>query len=234
LTGVGQSLEALAGRYGLDHEQQGQLRALLDVLASEDRAPTSVLASEHALDVHVADSLVALELDALQGARRLADIGSGAGVPGAVLAVALRDCEVSLVESHQGRCVFLRELLRRAHVGNAGVVCARVEEWGEGMGRNDVVSARALAAQPVVLEYAAPLLRVGGVLVDWRGRRDEAEERAAERAAEQLGLARVALLHVNPYAGALYRHLHVFEKIEPTPERFPRRVGVARKRPLGG
>ena len=96
-----------------------------------------------------------------------------------------------------------------------------------------MVTARALAPQPVVLEYAAPLLRADGVLIDWRGQRAEAEERAALRAAAELGLERAEVRRVHPFAAALERHLHVFVKTTETPARFPRRVGVARKRPLG-
>ena len=79
-------------------------------------------------------------------------------------------------------------MLATAEIENASVVCARAEEWSEGLSGNDVVLARALAAQPVVLEYAAPLLRLGGALVDWRGRRDAREELAAGRAARELGM----------------------------------------------
>src|SRR5260370_1001444 len=75
---------------------------------------------------------------------------------------------------------------------------------------NDVVVARALAPQTVVLEYAAPLLRLGGSLVDWRGRRARPEEDAAARAAAELGLRRVEIRRVQPFAGARDHHLHVF------------------------
>src|SRR5208282_3309477 len=131
------------------------------------------------------------------------------------------------------KCEFIATMLERAHIGNASVVCSRVEDWRQGIGANDVVSARALAPQPVVLEYAAPLLRVGGALVDWRGRRDEEEERSAARAAAELGMELTQLRHVQPFAGARAHHLHVFVKLRETPARFPRRAGVARKRPLG-
>src|SRR5438445_595028 len=77
------------------------------------------------------------------------------------------------------------------------------------------------------------LLRLGGTLIDWRGGRDADEERAGDRAAETLGLRRADVLHVVPFAGALHRHLHVFEKVAETPARFPRRPGMALKRPLG-
>jgi 16S rRNA (guanine527-N7)-methyltransferase len=95
------------------------------------------------------------------------------------------------------------------------------------------VIARALAAQAVVLEYAAPLLRLGGALVDWRGRRESAQEDAAEGAAGELGLEKVEVRRTQPWPGVRDHHLHVYVKARETPERFPRRPGVARKRPPG-
>ena len=86
---------------------------------------------------------------------------------------------VSLVESQRRKCEFVDGARARADRANAPVVCARVEEWEDGRGANDAVVARALAPQPVVLEYAAPLLALGGSLVDWRGREREAQESAA-------------------------------------------------------
>jgi 16S rRNA (guanine527-N7)-methyltransferase len=85
----------------------------------------------------------------------------------------------------------------------------------------------------VVLEYAAPLLSPGGLLIDWRGRRNPDEEMAARRAAGVLGLRLREIRSTEPYEGALHHHLHVYEKVATTPARFPRRVGVTRKRPLG-
>jgi 16S rRNA (guanine527-N7)-methyltransferase len=129
--------------------------------------------------------------------------------------------------------VFLRGIITGVGVENASVVCARAEEWREGEGEHDVAVARAVAAQPVVLEYAAPLLRLGGTLVDWRGRRDGDEEEAALRAAGELGLRRAEVRAVAPFEGATDHHLHLYQKVRDTPERFPRRPGMARKRPLG-
>lgn len=213
--------------------QQRQLAAMLALLEADEHAPTAIRAPDEAARVHVADSLAALELDAVRAARRIADLGSGAGFPGLALAVALPEAEVSLVESQRRRCEFLERVCATAGVENARVVCSRAEEWRAGMGRCDVVTARALAPQPVVLEYAAPLLRMGGTLVDWRGRRDDAAEQAAERAAAVLGLSRTEIRRVTPFEGASDHHLHVFVKTAATPARFPRRAGMARKRPLG-
>jgi 16S rRNA (guanine527-N7)-methyltransferase len=219
--------------HDLSQGQVAQLGALLELIESDEHAPTTVRSAERAVDIHVADSLTALDLDPVRSAAHIADLGSGSGFPGLALAVALPCVEVALVESQRRKCNFLERACAHAEIENALVVCSRVEEWSEGLGRNDVVVARALAAQPVVLEYAAPLLRMRGALVDWRGRRDSAQEAEAACAAEQLGLRLLEIRRTQPYEGARDHHLHVFEKVSDTPARFPRRAGVARKRPLG-
>jgi 16S rRNA (guanine527-N7)-methyltransferase len=228
-----EALTRLADLYRLDEGQKWQLDAILAELQDNREAPTAVADAHEAADVHLADSLVALEVAGLAGATRITDIGSGAGFPGLALAVALPAAEVSLVESQRRKCGFLERACAAAGVENARVVCARVEEWRDGVPSNDVVVARALAPQPVVLEYAAPLLSLGGSLIDWRGRRDTDGETHARGAAGVLGLRLREIRHVEPYEGALHHHLHVYEKVAETPARFPRRVGVARKRPLG-
>jgi 16S rRNA (guanine527-N7)-methyltransferase len=126
-------------------------------------------------------------------------------------------------------------LAAAAGLANARSVHRRAEEWAADSGAEayDAVTVRAVAALAVLAEYAAPLLRPGGVLVAWKGVRDPAEEAAGVAASEQLGLRRERVLRVEPFAGARDRHLHVYIKVGATPARFPRRVGVARKRPLG-
>jgi 16S rRNA (guanine527-N7)-methyltransferase len=213
--------------------QQQQLATVLARLEADEHAPTAIRAPAQAARTHVADSLVALELTAVRAAQRIADLGSGAGFPGLALAVALPTAEVSLIESQRRKCEFLERACSAAGVENARVVWARAEEWREGVSHNDLVVARALAPQAVVLEYAAPLLRNGGRLVDWRGRRDAEAEAQAQRAATVLGLQREEIRRVIPFEGATDRYLHVFVKTSETPPRFPRRAGIARKRPLG-
>jgi 16S rRNA (guanine527-N7)-methyltransferase len=232
---VRERLVELACERGLSTVQVAQLASLLEMLEHDGRAPTSSAARtpETAVDVHVADSLTALELAPVAKARTLTDLGSGAGLPGLVLAVALPEAEVRLLESQARKCAFIESAAERIGLPNARAVCARAEQWAAGTGVSDVVTARAVAAQPVVLEYAAPLLSLGGSLIDWRGVRDPVEELAADRAAELLGLQRVEIHSTAPFAGSRDHHLHVFAKVAPTPERFPRRAGMARKRPLG-
>jgi 16S rRNA (guanine527-N7)-methyltransferase len=227
------ALTAVADNYGLSRDQTAQLAAILRELGEDEHAPTAVRDADRATDVHLADSLTALGIEAVVAARRIADLGSGAGFPGLALAVALPGVQASLVESQRRKCEFLERVRLAAKVENAHIVPARAEEWGDGISNNDVVLARALAEQAVVLEYAAPLLRLGGSLVDWRGVRVPAEEDVADRAAAILGLRRTEVRRVVPYERARDHHLHVFVKIDETPARFPRRAGMARKRPLG-
>lgn len=185
-----------------------------------------------AVDRHVADSLSALELEAVRGAGRIADIGSGAGWPGLALAAALPAARVALVESASRHCRYLSRAVEAAGLGNVDVVHARAEEWAGGLGSHDLVTARALAALPVLCEYAAPLLAEGGSLVAWKAAVSAGELADGAAAARVLGLEVVGAVHVVPYAGARDHSLHVLRKIAPTPERFPRRAGMAVKRPL--
>lgn len=229
----GLGLAALAERYGLDDVAVEQLRTLGGLLVGDPLAPTTVRDPERVRDDHLADSLVALELPQVRASSSIADLGAGAGLPGLALAVALRQSEVWLVESNRRKCEFIERAAAAMGLANARVVNARAESWPEGRSRVELVTARALAPLDVVAEYAAPLLVVGGRLVAWRGKREPEVEAHAAIAAEILGLAVDEPVRVRPYDGAAHRYLHVMSKVMETPERFPRRDGMARKRPLG-
>ena len=205
-------------------------------LAAEPDPHTTVSKPEVAVETHVADSLAALDLPAPHGATRIADIGAGPGFPGLVLAIALPQAEVDLIESSRRKRDVAERLATAAGVTNARPIAARVEDWArsgeQGREAYDVAAARAVAPLAVLVEYAAPLLRPGGTFVAWKGARDAAEEGAGARAADQVGLSLTEVRPVQPFPDAEHRHLHVYSKVRPTPERFPRRSGMARKRPL--
>ncbi len=226
-------LASLRERYRLDEAQCWRLASVLDTIVADERAPTTVREPEQVAQTHLADSLVALEVEKLRQASNVADLGAGAGFPGLPLAIALPGANVRLLESQAKKCRFLRRLVAAAGVDNAHVVEGRIEELSDGAGAHDAVVARALAPQAVVLEYAAPLLELEGILVDWRGRRDAADEDGGVRAAAELGMERLEVREVRPFAQARDLHLHVFVKVAETQSRFPRRPGMARKHPLG-
>jgi 16S rRNA (guanine527-N7)-methyltransferase len=231
---VDERFKTLARRYELPPAAVGQLRVLHRVLVEDPLAPTAVRDPAKAVDDHLADALVGLELEPVRSARAMADLGSGAGIPGLPLAIARPDAGVTLIDSIVRRCAFIERVVAACNAQNVRVVCARLESWPDGLAAFDLVTARALAPLPVVVEYAAPLLAVGGTLVVWRGQRHPPEEEAAARAAAEVGLAPHAILPVQPYPGARSRHLHLMSKVMDTPDRFPRRPGIALKRPLGG
>lgn len=226
-------IAALAERYGLSRDPVRRLRLLHGLLVDDPFAPTAVRDPAKVVDDHLADALVALDLEQVRLARSLADLGSGAGVPGLPLAIALPDADVALVESAARKSAFLERAVVECDLANARVVHARAEAWPDGIEAFDLVTARALASLEVVVEYAAPLLEVGGTLVAWRGRRDPAGEEMAARAAAAVGLEPGEIRRVQPYPGAQSRHLHLMSKVMETPSGFPRRPGMALKRPLG-
>lgn len=220
----------------LPRATRDSLRALVGVLSRDPATPSAVRDPERAWRVHVADSLSGLEVAELRVATAIADVGAGAGLPGLVLAAVLPDARVDLIESAGRKCEFMRAAAAEAGIENARVVCDRAETWAAADGRAayDAVTARAVGRLATLAELASPLLREGGVLVAWKGRRDPDEEAELERAAPLVAIEPLEVRWVGPYAGSRNRHLHVLRKAGPSPERLPRRPGMAKKRPLGG
>ncbi len=225
-------LEELVQEYRLKATAARRLDDLLELLATDPTAPTTVIAPRKGADVHIADSLVALTIPAVHEAQRVADLGAGAGLPGLVLALALPSASVTLVESVGKKCDFITRAIARMSLGNARAVQARAEAWPEGLGVHDLVTARALAPLTALVEYSAPLLELGGTLCAWKGARDAAEEADGAAAAVATGLELHDVVSVQPWPGVDARHLYLYTKVAPTPDRYPRREGMARKRPI--
>jgi 16S rRNA (guanine527-N7)-methyltransferase len=178
---------------------------------------TSVRDPAEARRVHVEDALAAVDL---LDAGPVVDVGSGGGSPGIPLAAARPDLEFHLLESTRKKCSFLREVA--ADFENVEVVCARAEEHAAGAGRDfyGTAVARALAPPPVAAEWCLPLVAVGGTAILFVGPTADAD--AVARAAAKLGSEEPRAV-----GGFL-----VLRKVAPTPAGFPRRPGMARKRPL--
>lgn len=211
-----------------------QLEKVLTLLA-EERASVSSVVDERAWQVHVVDSLTGLEVAELREAGRIADIGAGAGFPGLVLAAALPEARIDLIESVGRKCEFMRRAIEAAGIGNATVLNSRSEDWASAEGREayDAVTARAVGRLSTLTELASPLLKPNGVLVAWKGKRDPDEERQLANAAESLTMRPEQTLDVGNRAGSKHRHLHVIRKTGPTPPNLPRNPGIAKKRPKG-
>ena len=209
---------------------------MLEALAREPDPHTTVSNPDEAVDIHVADSLSGLEVPALREARMIADIGSGAGFPGVVLAIALPRARVDMLEAASRKCAVIDRLVHAAGMDNEVVraMPMRAEDWAAwgGAGCYDAATARAVGPLAVLVEYAAPLLREGGVLVAWKGALEDDEIAAGAEAAAEVGLEPEPVVEVQPFEGVRDRNLVVYRKIAPTPECFPRRPGMAAKRPL--
>jgi 16S rRNA (guanine527-N7)-methyltransferase len=152
----------------------------------------------------------------------IVDVGSGGGVPGIPLALALPGREVTLLEASGRKCAFLREATEA--LANVTVVQGRAEE--QEPERFGVAVAKALAPPAVAAEWLLPLVAVGGAAIVYAGH----VQGDLDAVAAALG---AAAPEAHPVTGARDRSLLVFRKIAPTPAGFPRRAGVARKRPLG-
>jgi 16S rRNA (guanine527-N7)-methyltransferase len=214
-----------------------QCRSLATVLTllAEERASVSSVTDDRAWKVHVADSLTGLEVPELRDAHRIADVGAGAGFPGLVLAVALPDAQVDLVESVSRKTAFITHAASKAGIPNATALTIRAEDLAKGGAREsyDIVTARAVARLSTLAELASPLLKANGVLIAWKGRRDAEEEAQMSRAAESLAMRPESILDVGGRAGSEHRHLHILRKSAATPPDLPRKSGMAKKRPRG-
>lgn len=218
----------------LDAAARAQLETVLALLA-EERASVSSVVDDRAWQIHVVDSLTGLEVPGLREAKRVADVGAGAGFPGLVLAVALPGAQIDLVESVGRKCDFMQRAIEAARIGNARVLNTRSEDLAAGEGREayDAVTARAVGRLSTLAELASPLLKPNGVLVAWKGKRDEDEEHQLQNASGALAMSLEQTIDVGDRAGSEHRHLHVIRKTGPTPENLPRNPGIAKKRPKG-
>ncbi|GFR45265.1 hypothetical protein Agub_g6371 [Astrephomene gubernaculifera] len=166
---------------------------------------------------------------------RVIDVGTGAGLPGMVLAAVRPQWKVTLLDSLRKRCDFLREAAERAGLSNVEVVWCRAEEGGrrpELREAYDVAVARAVAEARVLAELCLPFVRVGGLWVAAKGPNPEAEAAAAASAVRQLGGSPLKVLPVDSYSGEGQRTALLSTKRGPTPARFPRHPGVPSKKPL--
>jgi 16S rRNA (guanine527-N7)-methyltransferase len=178
----------------------------------------------------VLDSLVLLEH--LGAAKRLVDVGSGAGLPGLPLKVMRPDLSVTLVEADQRKAAFLVQACAALGLKDVEVVAARAEDAGQDPRFReafDVAVARALAPMPVLVELCLPLVRVGGRFLAQKTERDDIKVGA--HAIDVLGGSLAGIVPA-PSAARRTGTVVVIDKVRPTPAAYPRRPGVPSRRPL--
>ena len=226
----------LAAERGLDPSAAERFLTLAERCVSLEISGTAIKSRDEALRLHVADSLAGMEVAAIRDAATLCDIGSGVGLPGLVLAIARPELQVTLVDAVRKKIEAATEIARALELSNVECVWSRAESLAAvgspARESFDVVTARALAPLTAIVEYAAPLLRIGGSLVAWKGSPDWEELADAAAAEDQLGFSRGELVETRPFLGSRGRHFYVTAKQAATDQRFPRREGVALRKPI--
>jgi 16S rRNA (guanine527-N7)-methyltransferase len=187
---------------------------------------------------HFLDSLSCLQvLPQLPSGARCIDIGAGAGFPGLPLKIVRPRIGLTLLEATGKKALFLEDIVAKLGLEGVEIIKGRAEELGQHSAHREgyeVAVARAVAQLPVLLEYALPLLTVGGIFVAQKGMEIESEMEAAQEAMKVLAgrTKEVRPVHLPGLEGP--RHLVVVEKVAATPQKYPRRAGIPAKRPLTG
>ena len=196
---------------------------------------TAALEDEDIIDRHFMDSLTVLKTEYAPGKSRWIDVGTGAGFPGLVLAMARPDIDVTLLDAQQKRLKFLDAVISAAGIANAATVHARAEEGArktEFREQFDIAAARAVAPMNVLCEYLLPYVRTGGYALCWKGPALQEEMTAGRRAACMLG-GRLEMPVRCPVYGRDWDHLILpVVKTEKTAAAYPRKPGTPKAKPL--
>lgn len=197
---------------------------------------TAVNDDEETLDKHFIDSLTVIKTNLIRGNTRMIDVGTGAGFPGMVLAMACPDLQVTLMDSQQKRLTFLEAVGKTTDTGNIILVHARAEDGAREKGMReqfDIAAARALAPMNVLCEYLLPYVAVGGYALCWKGPALRTEMESGRRAAHLLG-GKVEMPVSCSVFGRDWEHMIMpVRKVQNTPVQFPRKAGIPKSKPLG-
>ena len=201
---------------------------------------TSLTDNLDIIDKHFIDSLLLIRHEDFRSGLRIADVGAGAGFPGLPIKIYRPDIRLSLLESIGKKARFLQHIVAELELGDVDVindraeVVARSPKYRE---QYDLAVARCVARLPVLAEYCLPLVLVGGKFVAYKSHEAEAEVAESEVAIEELGgeferLESDVVSHHGVSADVNRRVLIFIDKTKKTPDRYPRRTGVPKKRPL--
>ena len=197
---------------------------------------TAVEEEAEMLDRHFIDSLTVLRTDRILSGASLIDIGTGAGFPGMVLAMARPDLQVTLMDAQQKRLKFLEAVRVAAGVRNISIMHARAEDAARDRKyreQYDIAAARAVAPLNVLCEYLLPFVKEGGCALCWKGPALQQELEAGRRAARILG-GRLEMPVFCTVEGREWEHTILpVRKTEKTASAYPRKAGTPKAKPLG-
>ncbi len=183
----------------------------------------------------IVDSLMLITQELIEPGQKIIDVGSGAGVPGLPLAIVYPETEFVLLDSSQKKMKAAESFIEALGLKNVTTLSERAEDVGqmkEHREQYDIVISKACAALPVLMELCTPLIKVGGMLVAYKGRKHMEELAAAKNAMEKLHLEQPMNQHYTLVEDRGQRTLMLFQKAEETPKEYPRRSGTPNKNPL--
>ena len=190
---------------------------------------TAITDPEQVAKLHLYDSLTVLRCADLNG-KTLIDVGCGAGFPGVPIAIANKNCAVTLLDSLGKRMAWLESILPTLGI-RAACVTARAEEYaGHHREQFDFATSRAVARLNILLELTAPFVKVGGAVLAMKGAAAREELEEARSAVSKLGL-KVEKIHDFSVDGADHSVI-VLRKVKPTPPQYPRRFAKIKQSPL--
>lgn len=211
-------------------EQLATYRDLL--LDANTRMNLTALATPEAVDSRlIAESLAIIPLIG-PGPHLMIDVGTGGGIPGIPLAIAMPDSSVVLLDATAKKLAVLEEIVAELNLDNVQITRGRAEEIArkpEHRGCYTVVVSRAVARLPVLVEYTLPFLKRGGIAILPKGQQVQAELREAMNAIDTLG-GRLIDLFESPVNGAFFVRI---EQKRLTPSRYPRNPGIPARQPIG-
>lgn len=220
----------------LSEEQLDQLQKYFELLVSwnEKINLTAITEPNEVAVKHFADSLSVFNYVDFQKGASVIDVGTGAGFPGLVLKIARPDIKLTLLDSLNKRLKFLDEVLNTLGL-EAELVHARAEEGGHNIDLRecyDFAVSRAVARLNVLCEYCLPYVRLSGKFIAFKGGEADEEIKSASKAIQALGGKKTDVLYFELPENSGSRTLVVIEKVQPTPDKYPRQNGKIKAKPL--
>lgn len=184
---------------------------------------------------HFLDSVSIFKNGYIKDNMKVIDIGTGAGFPGLPMKIAKRSLDVTLLDSLNKRINFLQEVCKKIYIDDVEFIHGRAEDFGQDENyreQYDIATARAVAGLPVLMEFCVPFVKVGGYFICLKGPNADLELEESKKAMETLGVKFIEKIDIKLPEIELNHNILVFEKIQNTPSKYPRKAGKPSKSPI--
>ncbi|MGI6711259.1 MAG: 16S rRNA (guanine(527)-N(7))-methyltransferase RsmG [Bacillota bacterium] len=196
---------------------------------------TNIINPEDVAVKHFIDSVIVLKLAKIDNNANIIDIGTGAGFPGLPLKIFSKKLKITLLDSLEKRCHFLKNIIQELEINNITVVHGRAEDKGRDLNfreKYDSAIARAVTYLPSLVEYCLPFVRIGGIFIALKGAEIDEELEKGKNAINLLGGKIHQIINYSLPITGDKRSLIIIKKIKSTLEKYPRKAGIPKKKPL--